>query len=166
VTLRASWTVPGVEHHPALQDRATLQSGRGGHRGPAAGNVMTTVPLAEPTKRGTVWPTAHPSQPMMPAPKPSHHPAAPGSGCVFWLPKHMYPSLTATDLRGVSGPDKVQDLKAERLKLQNDARTTLLQGLAAVVVLIGAGIGASVTLRQCPRPATARRSDPRPPAAR
>jgi hypothetical protein len=70
------------------------------------------------------------------------------AACVFWLPKHMYPSLTATDLRGVSGPDKVQDLKAERLKLQNDARTTLLQGLAAVVVLIGAGIGASMTLRQ------------------
>jgi pentapeptide repeat protein len=70
------------------------------------------------------------------------------AACVFWLPKHLYPSLTATDLRGVTDPAKVQDLKAERLKLQNDCRTTLLQGLAAVIVLIGAGIGASMTLRQ------------------
>jgi Pentapeptide repeats (8 copies) len=70
------------------------------------------------------------------------------ASCVFWLPKELYPSLTATDLRGVTDPAKIQDLKAERLKLQNDARTTLFQGLAAVVVLIGAGIGASMTLRQ------------------
>jgi hypothetical protein len=34
-----------------------------------------------------------------------------------------------------------------RAKIQNDARTTLLQGLAALLVLGGAGIGASVTLR-------------------
>jgi uncharacterized protein YjbI with pentapeptide repeats len=35
-----------------------------------------------------------------------------------------------------------------RDKLQNDARTTLLQGLAALLVLTGAGVGAAVTLRQ------------------
>jgi uncharacterized protein YjbI with pentapeptide repeats len=73
---------------------------------------------------------------------------------VFWLPRWMYPSLTGSDLRDVrtaqNKPDaaKIQELKDARLKLQNDARTTLLQGLGAVLVLTGAGIGAAVTLRQ------------------
>jgi hypothetical protein len=48
----------------------------------------------------------------------------------------------------VSDAAKVQELKDARLQLENDARTTLLQGLAAVLVLTGAGIGAAVTLRQ------------------
>jgi hypothetical protein len=74
--------------------------------------------------------------------------------CVFWAPKWLYPSLTDTDLRDVKNeqgePDaaKVQDLKGARLKLQNDARTTLLQGLGAVLLLTGASIGAGMTLRQ------------------
>jgi hypothetical protein len=68
--------------------------------------------------------------------------------CVLWIPRWLYPSLTETDLQNVSDAAKVQELKGARLKLQNDARTTLLQGLAAVLVLTGAGIGASVTLRQ------------------
>ena len=55
----------------------------------------------------------------------------------------LYPSLTETDLRTVSDAAKIQELKGARLKLQNDARTTLLQGLGAVLVLTGAGIGAS-----------------------
>jgi hypothetical protein len=40
------------------------------------------------------------------------------------------------------------DKDHEELKAQNDVRTTLLQGLAAVLVLTGAAIGAAVTLRQ------------------
>jgi hypothetical protein len=68
--------------------------------------------------------------------------------CVLWIPRWLYPPLTDTDLHGVSDAAKVQELKGARLKLQNDARTTLLQGLAAVLVLTGAGIGAAVTLRQ------------------
>ena len=68
--------------------------------------------------------------------------------CVLWIPRSLYPSLSETDLQGVSDAAKVQELRGARLKLQNDARTTLLQGLAAVLVLTGAGIGASVTLRQ------------------
>jgi len=73
---------------------------------------------------------------------------------VFWVPSWMYPSLTDSDLQDVktaqNEPDaaKIQELKGARLKLQNDARTTLLQGLGAVLVLTGAGIGAGVTLRQ------------------
>jgi len=48
----------------------------------------------------------------------------------------------------VSDAGKVQELEGARLKLQNDARTTLLQGLGGLLVLTGAAIGASVTLRQ------------------
>jgi Pentapeptide repeats (9 copies)/Pentapeptide repeats (8 copies) len=68
--------------------------------------------------------------------------------CVLWTPKWLYPSLTEADLQKVSDAANVQELKGARLKLQNDARTALLQGLGGLLVLIGAGIGASVTLRQ------------------
>jgi uncharacterized protein YjbI with pentapeptide repeats len=74
--------------------------------------------------------------------------------CVLWIPRWLYPALTDSDLKDVrtaeNQPDaaKVQELKGARLKLQNDARTTMLQGLAALLVLTGAGIGAAVTLRQ------------------
>ena len=78
--------------------------------------------------------------------------------CVLWIPSWLYPSLTETDLRGVPDAAKVQELKGARLKLQNDARTTLVQGLGAVLVLTGAGIGASVTLRQIRETATANRN--------
>jgi hypothetical protein len=46
---------------------------------------------------------------------------------VLWIPRALYPSLTTTDLQGVADPARVQDLKTRRLKLQSDARTTLLQ---------------------------------------
>jgi hypothetical protein len=74
--------------------------------------------------------------------------------CVLWIPRWLYPSLTDSDLKDVrtaeNQPDaaKVQELKGARLKLQNDARTTLLQGLGALLLLTGAGIGANMTLRQ------------------
>ena len=68
--------------------------------------------------------------------------------CVLWIPRSLYPPLTEVDLQGVSDAAKVQELKGARLKLQNDARTTLLQGFGALLLLTGAGIGAAVTLRQ------------------
>jgi uncharacterized protein YjbI with pentapeptide repeats len=74
--------------------------------------------------------------------------------CVLLFPKWLYPDLTDNDLKDVkaaqneSDASKKQELKDARLKLQNDARTTLLQGLGALLVLTGAGIGATVTLRQ------------------
>jgi hypothetical protein len=43
---------------------------------------------------------------------------------------------------------KIQEFKDARLKLQNDARTTLLQGLGGVLVLTRAGIGAYVAFQQ------------------
>jgi hypothetical protein len=55
--------------------------------------------------------------------------------CVLWIPKWLYPPLTDNDLKNVKTAQneldaaKVQELKDARLKLQNDARTTLLQGL-------------------------------------
>jgi pentapeptide repeat protein len=67
--------------------------------------------------------------------------------CALWIPTALYPSMPASDLGGLSAAEKVQ-AKADRLKLQNDARTTFFQGLAALVVLGGAGITASMTLRQ------------------
>jgi uncharacterized protein YjbI with pentapeptide repeats len=74
--------------------------------------------------------------------------------CVLWIPKWLYPTLTDNDLKDVKTTQneldaaKIQELKGARLKLQNDARTTLLQGLGALLLLTGAGIGAYVTLRQ------------------
>jgi hypothetical protein len=57
--------------------------------------------------------------------------------CIVWIPTWLYPSLSQTDLQNVSDVAKVQELEAARLKLQNDARTTLLQGLGALLVLTG-----------------------------
>jgi uncharacterized protein YjbI with pentapeptide repeats len=68
--------------------------------------------------------------------------------CLLWIPRWLYPPLTETDLRSVADAAKVQELEGARLKLQHDARTTMLQGLGAVLVLAGVGIGASMTLRQ------------------
>lgn len=67
--------------------------------------------------------------------------------CVAVLPRKLYPSLSASDLTGLN-PAEQAERREGRDRLQNDTRTTLLQGLAALLVLTGAGIGAAVTLRQ------------------
>jgi hypothetical protein len=67
--------------------------------------------------------------------------------CVTVVPQRLYPSLSNADLAGLSPADWAARREG-RDKLQNDARTTLLQSLAALHVLSGAGIGAAVTLRQ------------------
>jgi hypothetical protein len=53
---------------------------------------------------------------------------------VWWLPPHFYPPLEPSVVAGQGG---VQ-LENERLKLQNEARGTLLQGLGGAVLLLGA----------------------------
>jgi uncharacterized protein YjbI with pentapeptide repeats len=68
--------------------------------------------------------------------------------CFAWYPKRAYPDLTSVDLKNVTDQAKVEDLKLAQGKLQNDARTTAMQGLAAFLLLIGAGIGGYMTLRQ------------------
>jgi hypothetical protein len=56
---------------------------------------------------------------------------------VFVVPRLLYPPLPATRFAGVA-PDKRIELETNRLKLQNDARATLLQALAGGVLLLGA----------------------------
>jgi hypothetical protein len=74
--------------------------------------------------------------------------------CVLFFPKWLYPDLTDNDLRDVkaaqneSDAAKKRELKDARLKLQNDARTSLLQGLGPVLLLTGAAFAASMTYRQ------------------
>src|SRR5215207_8315121 len=51
--------------------------------------------------------------------------------CVLWIPKWLYPPLTDADLKNVTAENlsdeaKAREVKDARLKLQNDARTTLL----------------------------------------
>ncbi len=67
--------------------------------------------------------------------------------CVAVLPQRLYPPLSNAELARLSAADQAARREG-RAKLQNDARTTLLQALAALLVLGGAGIGATVTLRQ------------------
>ncbi len=56
---------------------------------------------------------------------------------VFVVPRLLYPPLPASRFAGVTA-DKRIELETNRLKLQNDARATLLQALAGGVLLFGA----------------------------
>jgi hypothetical protein len=58
---------------------------------------------------------------------------------VLVVPRLLYPPLSDRELDRdkVTGKDRIQ-LQNDRLKLQNDARATLLQGLAGGVLLLGA----------------------------
>jgi Pentapeptide repeats (8 copies) len=62
--------------------------------------------------------------------------------CVLWLvlfaPRLLVPPAADASLRDVSDPAKRHELRDSRLKLQNDVRTTLLQGVGGLAVLIGA----------------------------
>jgi hypothetical protein len=62
---------------------------------------------------------------------------------VFWLviilaPRLLVPSVSTESLSDVDDRAKRHELQDNRLKLQNDARTTLLQALAGGVLLLGA----------------------------
>src|SRR6266540_835390 len=67
--------------------------------------------------------------------------------CVWVLPQRWYPPLSNADLVGLSPADQAARREG-RDKLHNDARSTLLQGLAGLLVLVGAGFGGTVALRQ------------------
>jgi hypothetical protein len=58
---------------------------------------------------------------------------------VLIVPRLLYPPLSDRELDqdAVTGKDRVQ-LRNDRLRLQNDARATLLQGVAGGVLLLGA----------------------------
>jgi hypothetical protein len=57
---------------------------------------------------------------------------------VFVIPHLLYPPLSAADLRGVaSGQTRVQ-LQRAQSQLANNGRSAVLQGLAGLVIVIGA----------------------------
>src|SRR5689334_24616339 len=60
-------------------------------------------------------------------------------GILFILPQLLYPPLSdnSLDAAHIAGKDRIQ-LQNDRLRLQNDARATLLQGLGGAVLLLGA----------------------------
>jgi hypothetical protein len=64
-----------------------------------------------------------------------------GAAFVLWLilfaPRLLVPAASQADLRDVPDTAKWQ-ARDSRLKLQNDVRTTLLQGLGGLAVLVGA----------------------------
>jgi hypothetical protein len=64
-----------------------------------------------------------------------------GAAFVLWLilfaPRLLVPAASEADLRDVPDAAKWQ-ARDSRLKLQNDVRTTLLQGLGGLAVLVGA----------------------------
>ncbi|MFE2719129.1 pentapeptide repeat-containing protein [Streptomyces mirabilis] len=60
---------------------------------------------------------------------------------VVWLPRAIYPPLTAHELRAVAiGKEKIE-LQQAQAQVQNDFRGQLLQGMAGVVVTVGALAG-------------------------
>jgi ABC-type Fe3+ transport system permease subunit len=56
---------------------------------------------------------------------------------VFVVPRLLYPPPPAARFAGVAQEKRIE-LETNRLKLQNDARATLLQALAGGVLLLGA----------------------------
>jgi hypothetical protein len=65
-----------------------------------------------------------------------------GGGFLLWLvlfaPRLLVPPASGASLRDVTDAAKRHELRDSRLKLQNDVRTTLLQGVGGLAVLIGA----------------------------
>ena len=54
-------------------------------------------------------------------------------GCLFWLPRLLVPPLSGATLqaKGVTDPRDRVELEHDRLRLENEARVTLFQGLGA-----------------------------------
>jgi hypothetical protein len=57
---------------------------------------------------------------------------------IILVPHLLYPPLTATDLRGVPSAQSRIQLQQAQSQLANDARSAVLQGLAGLLVVIGA----------------------------
>jgi hypothetical protein len=58
--------------------------------------------------------------------------------CVLVFPRLLHPSLSPAELQGVTSPERRIELQQAQAKLQNDARTTLLQGIAGLLLVAGA----------------------------
>lgn len=55
-----------------------------------------------------------------------------------YVPQLLYPPLTDTELRGVPDAETRIQLQQAQSQLQNNARSTLLQALAGLLVIAGA----------------------------
>ena len=65
-----------------------------------------------------------------------------GIALLLWLvlfaPRLLVPPVSDASLRDVTDATKRHEFRDSRLKLQNDVRTTLLQGVGGLAVLVGA----------------------------
>jgi len=59
-------------------------------------------------------------------------------GSVLVFPRLLHPPLSAAELAGVTRPDRRIELQQAQGRLENDARTTLLQGVAGLLLVAGA----------------------------
>lgn len=59
-------------------------------------------------------------------------------GALLLVPQLLYPRLTETELQAVAGADSRILLQQAQSELQNNARTTLLQAIAGLLVVAGA----------------------------
>lgn len=57
---------------------------------------------------------------------------------VVFIPLLLHPTLSDAELRGVSDVQQRVALQQEQAKLQNDARSTLLQGFGGLLLVVGA----------------------------
>jgi hypothetical protein len=64
--------------------------------------------------------------------------AVAGIVALVLAPAWLHPALTESELRGVADAEKRITLQQKQSELQNNARATLLQGLAGLVVVAGA----------------------------
>jgi hypothetical protein len=58
--------------------------------------------------------------------------------CIFVVPGWLHPPLSSTQLQGVTSPERRVELRQAQEKLQEDARATLLSGIAGVLLAVGA----------------------------
>jgi hypothetical protein len=58
--------------------------------------------------------------------------------CVLAFPRLLHPSLSPAELQGVASAERRIELQQAQAKLQNDSRTTLLQGVAGLLLVAGA----------------------------
>jgi len=65
-----------------------------------------------------------------------------GIAFLLWLvliaPRLLVPAFSADSLRAVAEPARRLEIQNERIRLQNDVRTTFLQGMGGAVILLGA----------------------------
>jgi Pentapeptide repeats (8 copies) len=57
--------------------------------------------------------------------------------CVLVFPRLLHPPLSPVQLQSVASADRRVELQQAQARLQNDARATLLQGVAGVLLVVG-----------------------------